>query len=114
MRIGFKFSPAAFAETPLEDLLTFAAQYGASDVILGSYNRENLVPGDVRFEVDDLIALRKHVESFGVGLEAIENVPTRFYDQVMLGGPDRAKQIENMKHTVAAMGRAGIPIFGYN
>lgn len=114
MRVGFKYSPAAFGETPLDDLLTFAAQYGASDVILGSYNKENLVPGDARFEVEDLIALRKHVASFGLNLEAIENVPTRFYDQIMLGGPDRKKQIENMKHTVAAMGRSGLPIFGYN
>ena len=29
-------------------------------------------------------------------LSALENVPTRFYDHIMLGGPKRDEQIDNM------------------
>jgi len=60
------------------------------------------------------VKLRQSVEQFGLTLTAIENVPTAFYDHVMLGGPKRDEQIENMIATVRNMARAGIPIFGYN
>ncbi|HBD82891.1 MAG TPA: mannonate dehydratase, partial [Dehalococcoidia bacterium] len=47
-------------------------------------------------------------------LSALENVPTSFYDHIMLNGPRRDEQIENMIVTVRNIARAGIPIFGYN
>jgi D-mannonate dehydratase len=40
-------------------------------------------------------------------------VPTRFYHHIMLNGPKRDEQIENMIATVRNIARAGIPIFGY-
>ena len=54
------------------------------------------------------------VEQYGLKLTALENVPTAFYDHIMLNGPRRDEQIENMIYTVRNIARAGIPIFGYN
>ncbi|MBM3956506.1 MAG: mannonate dehydratase [Gemmatimonadetes bacterium] len=106
MRIGF----GQFREARPEYLL-FAAQFGATDVLLNT----PALPGEGgRWQLKDLVRLRLAVESYGLKLSAIENVPTEFYDDVMLGGPRRDEQIENMIATVQHMARAGIPIFGYN
>jgi len=106
MRIGFG---AISRATP--EFLTFAAQFGATDLIVGG----GIVPPvNGRWELKDLVKLRLSVEQHGLHLEAIENVPTEFYDDVMLGGPGRDEQIENMIFTIRNMARAGIPIFGYN
>jgi mannonate dehydratase len=47
-------------------------------------------------------------------LEALENVPLKFYDQAMLGLSARDEQIENYQETIRNVGRAGIPILGYH
>ncbi|GAA5015750.1 mannonate dehydratase [Actinopolymorpha pittospori] len=106
MRAGFgQFRDA----TP--EYLQFAAQFGATDVLL---NTPNLPGVNGRWELSDLVKLRLTVEQWGLSLSALENVPTHFYDQIMLGGPRRDQQIENMIATVRNIARAGIPIFGYN
>src|SRR5437588_292558 len=105
MRPGFgQFNVA----TP--EYLQFAAQFGATDVLFNT----PLLPGAARWELHDLVKLRLQVEQYGLKLTALENVPTAFYDHIMLGGPRRDEQIENMIYTVRSIARAGIPIFGYN
>jgi mannonate dehydratase len=47
-------------------------------------------------------------------LSALENVPIEFYDHIMLNGPRRDQQVDNMIKTVRNIARAGIPIFGYH
>jgi len=119
MRLGFNFIRGV-DDTSFEDLLTFSAQYAATDVVLQSYTgkaaheRYTVAPGEAKWELDDLVALRKQVESYGLHLEALENVPSAFYDNIVLGGPKRDQQIENMIYTIRNIARAGIPIFGYN
>lgn len=119
MRLGFNYANGVF-DSPLDDLLTFAVQYGATDIVLQSATSRDsktkwpVVPGEVRWELSDLENLRKQVESHGLHLEALENVPSTFYNEIMLGGPNRDEQIENMIYTVRNIARAGIPIFGYN
>ena len=106
MRAGFgQFKDA----TP--EYLQFAAQFGATDILL---NTPNLPGAGGRWELSDLVKLRLAVEQWGLSLSALENVPTNFYDHIMLGGPRRDEQIENMIATVRNIARAGIPIFGYN
>ena len=106
MRAGFgQFKDA----TP--EYLRYAGQYGATDVLL---NAPNLPGAGGRWELHDLVKLRLAVEQNGPKLSAIENVPTNFYDHIMLNGPRRDEQIENMIYTVRNIARAGIPIFGYN
>jgi mannonate dehydratase len=106
MRAGF----GQFREATPE-YLRFAAQFGATDVL---FNNADL-PGDGgRWQLNDLVKLRLSVEQYGLKLSALENVPTTFYDQVMLGGPKRDEQIENMIFTIRNIARAGIPVFGYH
>jgi mannonate dehydratase len=54
------------------------------------------------------------VKQAGLVFEAIENVPTHFYNKVMLGLPGRDEQIENYRKTLRNIGKAGIPILGFH
>tara|TARA_B100000683_G_scaffold60937_1_gene59195 strand:- start:7214 stop:8182 length:969 start_codon:yes stop_codon:yes gene_type:complete len=101
---------------PSPEFLKFAKEYGATDILLNqnSDKDNHLLDHNNRWELKDLVSLRRTVESYGMKLSALENVPTKFYDHVMLGGPKRDEQIENMIYTIRNIARAGIPIFGYN
>jgi len=105
MRPGFGQFNVATTE-----YLQFAAQFGATDVLLNT----PVLPGAQRWELVDLVKLRVAVEQYKLTLTALENVPPYFYDHIMLNGPRRDEQIENMIYTVRNIARAGIPIFGYN
>ena len=102
MRLGFNF-PNGLLDTPLDDLLTFSAQYGATDVVLQSYtgmdakSRWAVVPGDNRWELRDLESLRKQVESHGLHLEALENVPS-FFDRKLRFFCSKNFSIENFEN----------------
>ncbi len=95
-----------------EDML-LARQLGIEDVQLNQLGKPCL-PGDKRWEFQDLLVLRKRAEDFGLKLAAIENVPVAFYDKAMLGLPGRDEQIENYQTTIRNMGKAGIPILGFH
>jgi len=101
---------------PSPEFLKFAKEYGATDILLNqnSDKDNHLLDHNDRWELKDLVSLRRNVESYGMKLSALENVPTKFYDHIMLGGPKRDEQIENMVYTIRNIARAGIPIFGYN
>ena len=101
---------------PSPEFLKFAKEYGATDILLNqnSDKDNHLLDHNDRWELKDLVSLRRTVESYGMKLSALENVPTKFYDHIMLGGPKRDEQIENMVYTIRNIARAGIPIFGYN
>src|ERR1700729_1480077 len=92
------------------EYLAFARQIGAAGV---QFNTPDL-PGEQRWEAGDLIALRERVQSYGLRLEAIENLPNSFYTSAMFGLPGRDEEIEHVIATVANMGRAGIPILGFH
>jgi len=92
------------------DIITFANQIGVKDI---QFNTPRL-PGESRWEYMDLVRLRTSCEDGGLRLNAIENVPIKFYDKAMLGLPGRDEQIENMQAIIRNMGKAGIPIFGYH
>jgi mannonate dehydratase len=72
------------------EYLAFARQIGAAGV---QFNTPDL-PGERRWEVDDLLALRERVESYGLRLEAIENLPNSFYTAAMFGLPGRDEEID--------------------
>ena len=101
---------------PSPEFLKFAKEYGATDILLNqnSDKDNHLLDHNNRWELKDLVSLRRTVERYGMKLSALENVPTKFYDHIMLGGPKRDEQIENMIYTIRNIARAGIPIFGYN
>ena len=63
---------------------------------------------------EELAAIKQEIEANGLTWEAIENFdPSHWYD-VLLDGPRKAEQMEQLKRTIQAIGRAGIPIMGYN
>lgn len=63
---------------------------------------------------DELVAIRRRIEAHGLVWEAIENFdPAHWYD-VLLDGPKKEQQMEDLKQMIRDIGRAGIPIMGYN
>src|SRR3954468_10083250 len=63
---------------------------------------------------EELSSIKRDINSAGLQLEAIENFdPAHWYD-VLLDGPNKKQQLENLKSLIRTVGRVGIPIFGYN
>ena len=73
---------------PTSDFLKFAQQYGATDILLNQIH-SHLPVDNNRWELKDLVKLRLAVESYDMKLSALENVPTKFYEDIMLNGPQR-------------------------
>lgn len=63
---------------------------------------------------EELSAIRKSIEDEGLVLEAIENFDPGFWYDVLLDGPKKVQQMEGLKQLIRNIGRAGIPIMGYN
>lgn len=64
--------------------------------------------------LDELLELRRAAENEGLKIEAIENFdPAHWYD-VLLNGPKKKAQLENVKTIIRRVGGAGIPVMGYN
>ena len=97
-----------------DEVVHFTKQLGLQDIQFNMYHGSPHLPGDTHWEYMDLLKLRTRCEDAGLRLNAIENVPIKFYDKIMLGLPGRDEQIEHMATTIRNMGRAGIPIFGYH
>ena len=107
MRPGFgQFNTAS------SEYLRFAAQYGVKDILLNNPILQEEKPGV--WSKKELVKLKLSIESYNLQLSAIENVPTHFYDHIMLNGPNKNMQIENMIQNIENMADVGIPIFGYN
>jgi len=63
---------------------------------------------------EELASLRREIEEAGLVLEGVENLdPAHWYD-ILLDGPRRPQQVENVKTIIRRLGEAGIPILGYN
>ena len=93
----------------LEEEIQFVKQVGVEHVVWGGPES----PAGY-LELELLVRTRDFFEKHGLQLGVIENVPTSFYDRIMLGLPGRDEQIENYCRTLRNMGRAGIPVMGYN
>ncbi|MBV9848950.1 MAG: mannonate dehydratase [Armatimonadetes bacterium] len=69
---------------------------------------------DRLWTAEELMALRQEINAAGLELEAIENFDPAHWHDVLLDGPRKAQQMENVKTIIRNVGRAGIPVFGYN
>jgi mannonate dehydratase len=69
---------------------------------------------DKLWTFEELAAIKKEINDHGLELEAIENFDPAHWHDVLLDGPKKFQQIENLKTIIRNVGRAGIPIFGYN
>ena len=63
---------------------------------------------------DELATLKKEINEAGLELEAIENFDPAHWHDVLLDGPEKHRQLENLKTIIRNVGKAGIPIMGYN
>lgn len=69
---------------------------------------------DPIWELENLLALKAEAASYGLEIYGIENFsPADWYD-VLLAGPRRDEQMENLKRIIRNVGKAGIKAFGYN
>ncbi len=114
--------------------LDFARQCGATHVVLhmvdyfrsARSNPANDQPvGDDRgwglagdpnhlWTVEELSANRKQIESHGLVLSAIENFDPAHWNDVLLDGPKKQAQLQNLATIIRNVGAAGIPMMGYN
>ena len=63
---------------------------------------------------EELAAIKKEINAAGLELEAIENFDPAHWHDVLLDGPKKLPQLENLKTIIRNVGKAGIPVFGYN
>jgi mannonate dehydratase len=69
---------------------------------------------DKLWSYEELAALQRAIGEAGLQLEAIENFDPAHWHDILLDGPKKARQLENLKTIIRNVGRAGIPILGYN
>lgn len=98
-------------ETRDDDYRYFARQLGLPGIL---YNTADLPDAGGRWAVQDVRALRERCAAAGLVLEALENVPFEWMADIYTGGPRRDEQLDNLRATLAAIGEAGVPIFGYH
>jgi mannonate dehydratase len=71
-------------------------------------------PEDKLWTVGELRRIRREIQDAGLVLEAIENLDPAVWHDILLDGPQRNRQMEQVKTIVRRMGEAGIPVLGYN
>lgn len=69
---------------------------------------------DKLWSAAELAALKSEIKAAGLELEAIENFDPAHWHDVLLDGPKKRLQLENVKTIIRNVGKAGIPICGYN
>src|SRR4051812_41052898 len=100
-----------------ESTLRALAAFGVTNICSGHLTREI----DKDWTVDALTRLRKHVESFGVKLDAVPLPMSSGYitkaemPEILLAkDPERDKAIEDICTMIRNCGKAGIPMAKYN
>lgn len=119
MKLGLGLYPRLL--TP--ENFRFARQLGVTHIVahLPDWSSSGVRPGSTAgagqspiWTYEELRDLRVAINREGLELAAIENFePGHWYD-VLLDGPRKAEQIEGLKTIIRNMGRAGIPVMGYN
>ncbi len=99
----------------LVDYFKGAAHHTRDDQPTGSDQGWGLAGDpDKLWTTEELLAVRGGAEAEGLSIEAVENFDPAHWHDVLLDGPRREEQIENVKRTIRCLGEAGIPIMGYN
>jgi mannonate dehydratase len=117
------------------DYYDFARQSGCTHVVVhlvdyfkqGASNPLNNQPTGSKYDAwgvagdpeqlwtsKELAKLRREIEDAGLALAAIENLDPAHWHDILLDGPERPRQIENVKTIIRRLGEAGIPVLGYN
>lgn len=125
MKIGL----GLYREQLTRDNFQFALQAGATHVVAhltnyfagkdpkidsGDQDGWGDCSADKLWTYEELSGFVGEVRAAGLEVAAIENFSPRFWSDVLLDGPERARQIEGLKQLIRDAGRAGIPCIGYN
>ena len=65
------------------------------------------------WSAQELSSVRERAKQHGLVLHALENIDPAFWYDVLLGGPERAIQLEGLKQLLRNMAAAKIPVLGY-
>ena len=71
------------------------------------------LPDDPLWTYEGLRDLKAMVNAEGLQLEALENFAPSDWSDILLDGPRKKQQYENLKQLIRNVGRAGIPVMGY-
>lgn len=119
MKLGMGLYPNLLTS----DNYRFAKQVGATHIVahLPGYSesgkRTAQPDAEGRWPVwtyEELRDLRAAINAEGLELAAIENFEVGFWHDVLLDGPRKREQMEGLKTLIRNMGKAGIPVMGYN
>lgn len=69
---------------------------------------------DQIWSYEELAAIKKEINGHGLELEAIENFDPAHWHDILLDGPRKDEQMAKLKQLIRNVGKAGIPVFGYN
>lgn len=134
MSAQMKLGLGLYRHALTRDNFQFARQAGATHIVAhlvdyfkgGGHNpRDNQPTGTEQgwgragdpnqlWPLEELTALRKEIQDAGLELEAIENFDPAHWHDILLDGPKKKQQMENVKIIIRRLGRVGIPIMGYN
>ena len=113
------------------DNYRFARQAGCTHLVahLVDYFADQVIPSADRpgdgtwgitrggrklWELDELLAIKREMNAEGLEWEAIENFDPAHWHDILLDGPKRKQQLEDVKTMIRRVGQVGIPIIGYN
>lgn len=116
MRIGMVFGNGLIPQGSVtEQNLLFSKQLGVNDIII-HLPEEETFPSTFKqgyWELDEIMHIKKYIESFGLRLAGIENFHPCHWHDILLDGPKKQQQMENLKRSVVNLGKCGIPMMGY-
>jgi mannonate dehydratase len=102
-----------------DDNLKFARQIGVDNIV--SASTSDLIPeGRGYWNADTLSQLRERVEARGISIDVMALPLSSHYitraenPNIMLGTPERDREIDNICECIRAAGQAGIPCLKYN
>lgn len=114
---NFKFARQAGATHIVAHVVGHFQKPGAKDIITdgsADYGFGLSRPDESAWTLEWMRDLRARAGAEGLQLEAIENFEPAHWADVLLDGPRRDEQMAHLKRIIRDVGRAGIPVFGYN
>jgi mannonate dehydratase len=93
-----------------EEELSYVAQLGVKQVILGGTG----ITEQLGWDLVSWLNIKSRIESFGLRIAGIENIPEGMWHDARVGGPNRDKEIEEVLQIIRTLGRVGVPMFAYN
>jgi mannonate dehydratase len=116
-REHFRFAKQCGATHIVAHIVGHFQKPGAAQIITDGtrdYGFGISAPDDSAWTYEWLRDLKAGMNAEGLVFEAIENFEPAHWHDVLLDGPQRDAQMARLKTLIRAMGRAGIPVMGYN